>query len=1229
MVYRIYVEKQKEFRQEAKHVLNELKQYLGLKNISNLRVVNRYDVEGIDSDDFDSAVKTVFSEPQVDDAFNSFIIPTNVKAFAVQALPGQFDQRADSAAQCIQLMTAGERPIVRYAKIYIIEGEISEQNLEDIKKYLINPVESREVSFELPKTLKLSLNNPDDIQVLEGFREMNEEALKQLCNEKALAMDIDDLLFVKAHFIKEGRDPSLTELRVMDTYWSDHCRHTTFLTALKNVEIDDEQIKKTYDEYIDLRNSLNRKGDPTLMEAATIGTKALKRDGALPHLDESEEINACTVRIKADTPDGDKDWLLLFKNETHNHPTEIEPFGGAATCIGGAIRDPLSARSYVYASMRVTGAADPTLPLSQTIPGKLSQRKICTGAASGFSSYGNQIGLATGTVREIYHPGYAAKRLETGAVLGAAPLGHVRRERPLPGDVVILLGGRTGRDGIGGATGSSMAHTVQSVDECASQVQKGNAPEERKLQRLFRNEKATLLIKRCNDFGAGGVSVAIGELADGLEIDLDKVPRKYEGLDGTELAISESQERMAVVVAPEDVEEFNKYATEENLEATQVAVITEQKRMVMRWRGKVVVDLDRDFLSSNGAPKQIDVHITKSKDWQRKENKPFDEALLSFASSLNGCSQRGLIERFDSTIGAGSVLLPLGGKNQTTAPCSMVHLLPVEGGTKTASYMAYGFNPEISSKSPYHGAYLAVVEAITNLIATGAANEHIYLSHQEFFPKPMKDPKRWGMPLASLLGALRAQLELSAAAIGGKDSMSGSFEDIDVPPTLISFAVTWGDSQNTVSPEFKKQGSKVICLKPELGNDGLPKAESLKALYNVTTSMLGSKQAISACAVGDGGIAAAILRMAMGNGIGFEFENIPSEELFEYNYGAILLELADDEYLPSYNYQIIGTTKGNSIKYANYDIELNNVLEAYNNKLEGVYTVKTNETEIVKTVKPMNLPTLKGPSYVKPRVLIPAFPGTNCELDTARAFERAGAIADVFIIKNLSPQDVVDSVNEMAMRIKNAQLILIPGGFSGGDEPEGSAKLITSFFRSQKIADAVHELLDVRKGLVGGICNGFQALIKLGLLPYGKISGNVQGDPTLTFNTIGRHQSRIVSVKTCSTLSPWFAKNPLRSINYVPISHGEGRFVCTPEMIENFANNGQIASQYVDMDGNPTMNVDFNPSGSYYAVEAITSPDGRVMGRMGHSERMLSNLYKNLPGVYDDPLFISAVNYFK
>ena len=1227
MVRRVYVEKKPGQRSEADALLRQLKDYVGLDRLESLRLLNRYDVEGLSEEDFLLALPTVFSEPQTDDLL--FELPEHEDAvtFALEYLPGQFDQRADSAAQCVELLTQKCRPRVKTAKVYLLGGRLSEQDAQAARKYLLNPVESREASFDLPGTLALDAPNPSMPPVLEGFRLLDARGIEALRAQHQLAMEEDDIRFCIDHFRDEGRDPRLTELKVIDTYWSDHCRHTTFLTELRDVVIDDPVVQRSYEDYLRAHKAF-RPGRPvTLMDVATLASSALKAQGILRDLDESEENNACTVRVKADTPQGEEDWLLLFKNETHNHPTEIEPFGGAATCIGGAIRDPLSARAYVYAAMRVTGAADPTADLKFTLPGKLPQRQIVTGAAAGYSSYGNQIGLATGLVKELYHPGYAAKRMEIGAVLGAAPASHIRRDQPAPGDLVILLGGRTGRDGIGGATGSSLAHTLQSVDVCAAQVQKGNAPEERKLQRLFLNPEAARLIKRCNDFGAGGVAVAIGELAPGLRIDLDAVPRKYEGLNGTELAISESQERMAVVVAKEDAEAFQALAQEENLEAAIVARVTEDARLIMDWRGETIVSLPRAFLDTNGAHKQMTVRVKKAREESIPRPQSFREMLERLAGSLNGCSNRGLSERFDSTIGAGSVLMPFGGKYQLTPPMAMVHRLPVQGGTTSCSFMSYGFDPDIAQRDPYQAGFLAVAEAAAALVASGASLEKAWLTHQEYFPKPGADPERWGLPLASLLGAFRAQMELGLAAIGGKDSMSGSFEDLDVPPTLVSFGVAFGREDQVISAELKKAGHPLVWLKPERGDDGLPVGSSLLEIFDRALALMRAGKVLSASTPRQGGAGHALFKMALGNGIGVDLrEHISLQEVFEPAYGSLILELSED--IPAGIR--IGTTMAEpALRYGGESVSLETLSKPHEARLESVFPMRAEAQE---TGRPPLLSSgripLKGARIAKPRVLIPAFPGTNCEEDTARAFERAGADVKVLLIRNLSPELVRESALRMSREIKKAQIVMIPGGFSGGDEPDGSGKFITAFFRARPVREAVEELLENRRGLLGGICNGFQALIKLGLLPYGTIRDMDADCPTLTHNLIGRHQSKLVTVRVASNLSPWYSLSPVGSLQTLPVSHGEGRFVCAPALLRQLADNGQIATQYADLSGQPSMDVQYNPNGSAWAVESLCSPDGLVMGRMGHAERAIPGLYRNAVTTGEDPLFRSAVAYY-
>ncbi|MBR6633789.1 MAG: phosphoribosylformylglycinamidine synthase [Clostridia bacterium] len=1232
MVYRIYVEKKKTEAHEAKALLRDLRNFVGLKEVEDVRIVNRYDVSGIEKKLFDKAINTVFSEPQLDDTGDTLDLKDGV-AFAVEYLPGQFDQRADSAAQCIQIISKGERPVVRTAKVYILSGNITDEVLERVKKYVINPVECREAGLETVDSLENVTEEPADVEVLQGFCELDVAGLHNFVVSHGLAMDDADILFLQHYFRDEGRDPTITEIRMVDTYWSDHCRHTTFLTNIDSVEFEDEKIEETYKAYIATRESIGTKKPICLMDLATIAAKALSRAGKLEKLDKSDEINACTVKIKV-TVDGEpQDWLLLFKNETHNHPTEIEPFGGAATCIGGAIRDPLSGRSYVYAAMRVTGASDPTGAVEDTLAGKLPQRKLVTTAAQGYSSYGNQIGLATCQVDEIYHEGYVAKHMEIGAVLGAAPQKNVRRECPSPDDVVILLGGRTGRDGIGGATGSSKSHTEASLGSCGAEVQKGNAPEERKLQRLFRNEEAAVLIKRCNDFGAGGVSVAIGELADGLQIDLDKVTKKYEGLDGTELAISESQERMAVVVAPEDAERFMELANSENLEATVVARVTEEPRLTMSWRGKKIVDISREFLNSNGAPKHIDVKVAKPALHTKPLYNSFTEGMKATAEDLLVCSRRGLCERFDSTIGATTVMMPFGGKNQLTPSQAMVNKLPVEiGQTDDVSFLSWGYNPYISEKSSYHGAYLAVVESLSKLVATGGdISEDTYFTYQEYFEKPLRDPKRWGKPMAALLGAFKAQMDFEIASIGGKDSMSGSFEKIDVPPTLVSFAVTVGKTDDVITSEFKAGGHKTVLITPVYEDALMPSPSSQKKVFEAVTRLIREKKAVAVRALGYGGVAEAVFKMAIGNSIGFKFaEGIALDKLFGYGYGSFVVELADG--VSTDGYCVLGETVAEeSISYGNEALSLDTLLEYYNGKLEKVYPTKAAHSEAVPEVFSYKAPTTyKAKNGApRPRVLIPVFPGTNCEYDSARAMREAGAEPEIFVINNLTAQGIADSVHKFALSAANSQIIFIPGGFSGGDEPDGSGKFITAFFRNGEISDEVKSLLELRDGLMCGICNGFQALIKLGLVPFGQILDPSVSFPTLAGNIISRHQSRIVRVRVASNKSPWLAGVEVGEVYNVPISHGEGRFLASDELIKTLADNGQIATQYCDAFGKPTMDIDFNPNGSAQAIEGILSPDGRVIGKMGHSERIGNGLYKNVEGNYDMKLFDSAVKYYK
>ncbi len=1227
MVYRIFVEKRPAFAGEAKALLSELTEQLGIASLKGVRILNRYDVEGISEDLFRSAVKTVFSEPQTDDASEE--LRAEGRVLTVEYLPGQFDMRADSAAQCIQIISQGERPLVRSARVYCFAGNLSEEEFARIRKHLINPVEAREASAGKPETLRADYPEPAPVPVLTGFREMDEAGASRMLAEYRLAMDRADLLFTRDHFRKEGRDPSLTELRVLDTYWSDHCRHTTFLTELTEVTVDDPLLSDTWERYLAVRKELGIRKPVTLMDLGTIAAKWLKKQGKLPDLDESDEINACTVKITAEIGGKKEPWLLLFKNETHNHPTEIEPFGGAATCIGGAIRDPLSGRAFVHGAMRVTGAADPTVPVEETLPGKLPQRTIVTRAAQGYSSYGNQIGLATGLVDEFYHPGFAAKRMEIGAVVAAAPAAQVRRETPAPGDKVILLGGATGRDGIGGATGSSKAHNVHSVETCGAEVQKGNAPEERKLQRLFRNPEASRLIKRCNDFGAGGVSVAIGELADGLAVDLDRVPRKYEGLDGTELAISESQERMAVVVAAADTARFLELASKENLSAVVVAQVTEEPRLVMNWRGTRIVDLDREFLSSNGARRSARaIAAAGRKPAASPAFGGFRAELLKTAGSLSFCSRRGLSERFDSTIGAGTVFMPFGGARQRTPLQSMAHLLPAAWeDAETCSVMAYGYDPYISEADPFRGGYLAVAQSLCRLAASGADTGKVWLSFQEYFKKLGADPKRWGEPLAALLGAFRAQTDLGIAAIGGKDSMSGSFEDLDVPPTLVSFAVTADRADALISPELKTPGSRLLFLEAEKDAYGLPDPGSLRKTIAFLTAGIRSGKFRSVWAAGRGGIAEAAFRMALGNGLGVRFADfVKAEELFVPRAGAFVIEAPETVpgtvLLGEVTAEAAFVCGGETVKLAEAEAP-------YEARLESVFPAhpvqEGTAPAVSLTVRSGLKPRVKA---VSPRVLIPVFPGTNCEYDSAAAVRRAGLTPEVFVIRNRSAEEVRESAEVFAAALDRAQILFIPGGFSGGDEPDGSGKFITAFLRNPRISERLITLLEERDGLALGICNGFQALIKLGLVPFGRITEPEKGGPTLTFNTIGRHQSKIVWTRVASVMSPWLLLKEAGDIVNVPISHGEGRFAAEESLIRSLAENGQIATQYADAEGRPTMDIDGNPNGSLWAVEGITSPDGRIFGKMGHSERVGRLLYRNVPGDYDLKLFESAALYF-
>ncbi len=1256
-VFRVYVEKRDEFAVEAGGIAGDIRSTLNIKSLDSVRVINRYDAQGLSEGDFAAAKRTIFSEPQVDNIYDELPrLAAGERIFAVEFLPGQFDQRADSCAQCISLMTQKDRPLIKSARVFILSGKLTDTEFETIKGYLINPVESREASLERFETLEMKQPVPEAVATLDGFTGYDEEHLSGFIVSMGLAMDLDDIKFCQSYFKNaEKRDPTVTEIRMIDTYWSDHCRHTTFLTEIERADIDCDYIQDAYSDYLNCRKVLyaGKNKPQTLMDIAVIGAKYLKKNGLLPNLDESDEINACSVKIQVDVDNKPEDWLLLFKNETHNHPTEIEPFGGAATCLGGAIRDPLSGRAYVYQAMRVTGAADPLTPFEKTLEGKLPQKKLVTTAANGYSSYGNQIGLATGHVKEFYHPGYVAKRMEIGAVVGAAKAEHVIRECPETGDAVVLLGGKTGRDGCGGATGSSKSHTLSSLESCGAEVQKGNAPEERKLQRLFRNPEVTGLIRRCNDFGAGGVSVAIGELADGLHIYLDRVPKKYDGLNGTELAISESQERMACVVRKKDLERFISLADTENLEATYVADVTDTDRLVMELGGRKIVNITRDFLNSNGAPKKTAVAV-KAPSFTAKETgkRDFAARMTELVSDLNICSQKGLVDRFDSTIGAGSVILPYGGKTQRSESQAMAAKIPVlNGETDTCSIMAYGFDPFISEQSPYHGAMTAIISSVAKVVAAGGSRKGCYLTLQEYFERTKGDPERWGKPFAALLGALKAQLELGIAAIGGKDSMSGTFEDIDVPPTLVSFAISCGKASKVVSTEFKQSGSHVALIQPKTLANRLPDFESIKECFDKVEALIAEGKVRSAWALSMGGVAEGIFKMALGNQIGFTFtKELDDEPLFSGGYGGFLVELTGS----GEGLTVIGVTHSDYyIEYAGRKTAIAPLEALWQNKLESVFPCNAKGKEgpveafSYNAVKHASAPftepaspELRAYSYnailraapktkvARPRVLIPVFPGTNCEYDTARQFTLAGAQAECFVVRNLTPDAVAQSVEGMAKAIGESQIIAIPGGFSGGDEPDGSAKFITAFFRNPRIKEAVRELLHQRDGLMLGICNGFQALIKLGLLPFGDITNTDETSPTLTYNTIGRHQSMMVRTRVASNLSPWLMYNGVGDLHTIAVSHGEGRFVISDELMATLIQNGQIATQYVGLSGTPTMDIPFNPNGSAYAVEGITSPDGRILGKMGHSERIGANIVKNVPGEKDQKLFLAAVDYF-
>lgn len=1259
----VFVEKKAGFNVESQILLKDFKDNLGIEALEDVRVLNKYILGDMEEEQYVKTVNTILSEAPVDRVYEeNFEIGQDEIAFGVEYLPGQYDQRANSASECIMLLTEEEKIPVKSSKVIILKGNLNEEEIKKIKSYYINPVDSREVS-PLSKVLEENLEEPNEVEILNGFLDLNEEGLKNFHREKSLAMSLEDLKLIRDYFKSEDRNPTITEIKVIDTYWSDHCRHTTFETIIKDVYIEEgkysEPIKKAYEDYKNSRayvygENLNNK-EVKLMDLATIAMKELRKRGKLDDLDVSEEINACSINIEIETDKGTEEYLLMFKNETHNHPTEIEPFGGAATCLGGAIRDPLSGRSYVYQAMRVTGSADPTVEICETLKGKLPQRKITLGAAHGYSSYGNQIGLATGQVSEIYHPNYAAKRMEVGAVIAATPKENVIRLEPSKGDIVILLGGRTGRDGIGGATGSSKEHTEESINQCGAEVQKGNAPTERKIQRLFRNKEVAQMIKRCNDFGAGGVSVAIGELCRGIDIDLNKVPKKYEGLDGTELAISESQERMAVVISSENTDRFIKLSEEENLEATIVAEVTDTDRLRMNWKDKTIVDIKRSFLDTNGAKQEISLKV-KSPSVYPYEVKNCDvkEEWLKSLRNLNVCSQKGLIERFDSTIGGGTVLMPLGGKYQLTPAEGMAAKIPVLGAeSKDASLMTYGFNPYLGVWSPFHMAFYSVIESVTKIAAMGGDYKKVRLTFQEYFEKLLRDEEKWGKPFAALLGAYKAQMDLGLPAIGGKDSMSGSFEELNVPPTLVSFAVGLEKASRIISPEFKNIGSTLVLMKGEKLEDGTLEIDGFKNNLEKLYKLIGEEKVVSAYSLKFGGVSEGITKMSLGNRIGAILNNISKEELLGFNYGSLILEVKEgvnleDEFKGT-NYKVIGSTiKDVVIKCEEYDFEvsLEELEKAYEEKLEDVFKSKTEDKEecvsdLISNDKDGASILNNGQMHIeeklkskitrveKPRVVIPVFPGTNCEYDCRRAFEKEGAEVHEVIIRNLNKEALIDSINMLKKEIDKSQIIMLPGGFSAGDEPDGSAKFIATIFRNPKIKDSVMKLLNERDGLILGICNGFQALIKLGLLPYGKIIDIEEDMATLTYNNINRHMSSIVRTKITSEKSPWFNEVSLGEVHSIPISHGEGRFVAPEALIKELVENDQIATQYVDLEGNVAMNMPYNPNGSSLAIEGITSRDGRILGKMGHSERIGENLYKNIPGEFDQKLFKSGVDYFR
>lgn len=1252
-VKRLLVEKREGFDLEAKALMKDLKDSLHIDCIEDLRLLNRYDIEGLSDEICDSASKTIFSEPNLDVVYKEDVeYDKDAKVFAVEYLPGQYDQRADWAAQCVQIINEGQRPNINSAKLYILTGDIDDELFAKIKSYVINPVDSREASLEKPETLELETEIPTEVATIEGFIDFSMEELEKFLKEQGLAMTIDDLKYVQEYFQnQEKRNPTITEIKVLDTYWSDHCRHTTFMTQIKDVEIEDgkfnEIIKETYSKYVEARNTIyiDRQKDMCLMDIATIAVKELKAAGKLEDLDESEEINACSINIDVNVDGKIEKYLLMFKNETHNHPTEIEPFGGAATCLGGAIRDPLSGRSYVYQAMRVTGSADPRTSLEDTLHGKLMQKKITTEAANGYSSYGNQIGLTTGQVTEVYDEDFVAKRMEIGAVIAAVPKENVIRKRPEKGDIIILLGGKTGRDGCGGATGSSKEHSEESIETCGAEVQKGDAPNERKIQRFFRNKEVAQMIKRCNDFGAGGVSVAIGEIAESLDINLDLVPKKYDGLDGTELAISESQERMACAIDAENKDRFIELAGFENLQATHVATVTDTGYLRMFWNGKAIVDLNRAFLDTNGKKQQTDIHVPKVDEENtffntgkiKVEGETISDKFDSVLKDLNVCSQKGLVEKFDNTIGSNTVLLPFGGKYQRTPIQGMVAKIPVlDGKTTTSSIMTFGYNPKIGKWSPFHGALYAVVESICKLVAVGGDYKTTRLTFQEYFEKLGKDKTKWGKPFSALLGAYYAQKEFEIPAIGGKDSMSGTFEHINVPPTLVSFAVDTVDAEYVVSQEFKKAGSVLAVIKTPTLESGIPDFDILKKNLDKIRELTQAKKVLASYALGYGGLGEAIAKMAFGNKIGFEVaKDVDADKLFNPAYGNIALEMdkADLALLEGLDYKVAGKTiEGQYIDVDGYKVCLGKIYKAYESTLEPIFPTKAVEpTGEVKNINfIVNEHQKSSLSIVQPKVFIPAFPGTNCEYDSARAFEDAGAKASIKVFRNLNYANIEDSIETMVKEIESSQIVMIPGGFSAGDEPDGSAKFIATVFRNPRIAEAVNDLLTNRDGLMLGICNGFQALIKLGLVPYGEIKPVTAEDPpTITYNNIGRHQAKVVTTRIASNKSPWLAGTQVGDLHSISISHGEGKFVANKETFDQLVANGQIATQYVDLDGNATYDIDYNPNGSFYAVEGITSADGRILGKMGHSERIGKYTLKNIHGEKDQKIFESGVNYFK